>query len=36
VSEVIERVACPAAEALAAGKVEEQHGVLRSDCDKGA
>ena len=36
VPEVIERVTCPAAEALAAGEVEEQHGVLRSGCDKGA
>src|SRR5687768_5137833 len=28
-SEVIERCTCPAEEALAAGEVEEQHGVLR-------
>ena len=34
VLEMIERVTCPAAEALAAGEVEEQHGVLRIGCDK--
>src|SRR6266536_1536781 len=36
VPEVIERVTRPAALNLAAGEVEEQHGVLRSGCDQGA
>src|SRR6266545_5536423 len=36
VPEVIQRVAGTAGEALAAGEVEEQHGVLRSGCDQGA
>src|SRR5215831_15534996 len=36
VPEVIERVTRPAALTLAAGEVEEQHGVLRSGCDQGA
>jgi len=36
VPEVIERVTCPAALALAAGEVEEQHGVLRIGCDHDA
>jgi hypothetical protein len=33
--EVVERVTCPAEEALATGEVEEQHGVLRSSGDHG-
>src|SRR6266496_3030786 len=36
VPEVIERVIRPAALTLAAGEVEEQHGVLRSGCYQGA
>src|SRR4029453_14002510 len=36
VPNVIERVTRPAGEALAAGEVEEQHGVLRSGRDNGA
>src|SRR5215467_6873449 len=36
VPEVIERVTRPAALTLAAGEVEEQHGVLRIGCDQDA